>query len=453
MRKRTKLPLIIIAGLVVLILVGVGLSFVPKIHSAIAWRWDNLTTTIYYYIHPPEDVIFVPSQQALLTQVTDMPITIPSATTTPTLIESVATTTPVPPTVTVTPIPASVVLDNITFINQNARWNYCGPANLTMALKYFGWTGSMFDIGDVVKPGINDPNMTPEEATITDVNVMPYEMVDYVNDYTPYKALYRYGGDMDLLKQLIAAGFPVIVEKAVHEQLAPEWTLQWAGHFAFTTGYDDNQKQFVWQDSLITDQEPIGKNKRISYTDFYQGWRAFDFVFIIVYPPERENQLFQLLGNWTNDTWAVQNALNTNLQDSPGLTGIDALFNLFDTGTSYGLLGDYGDAALAYDQFFQLYEAMPSNDRPYRIFYWYQTGALRAYFYTGRYQDVINLANKHLESLKAPRSLEESLYYRALAEAELGLYDSAYADMRQAVYYRKNFQLAIQKLADWGISP
>ena len=446
MRKRTTRTTKTFIGLAVLIVTAVALSFVPRIHAAIAWRWDNLQTSIYYYVHPPQEVVFIPTQQALLTQIMDLPTASPTVTPPP------AQTTNTP-TITYTPIPASVILDNIVFVSQNDRWNFCGPANLTMALNYWGWTGTKYDVGAVIKPGANDPTLDPDQRTNTDINVMPYEMVDFVNDTTPYNALYRYGGDLDLLKRLIAAGFPVITEKGINQVLPPEGTLQWAGHFAFTTGFDDIQQVFIWQDSYLTEAEPIGKNKRTSYSDYTRYWRAFDYVFIVVYPPEREVKLFQVLGKWTDETWAAQNALTIAEQEPKSLTGIDSLFNLFDKGTSYGLSGDYGNAALAYDQFFQLYEAMPSNDRPYRIFYWYQTGALKAYYYTGRYQDVINLANKHLASIKSPRSLEESLYYRALAEAELGLYDDAYADMRQAVYYNMNFKLALDKLSQWGIAP
>ena len=51
---------------------------------------------------------------------------------------------------------------------------------------------------------------------------MPYEMVDFVNEHTTYKAMFRYGGDLDLLKRLIAAGFPVITEKGIYEPLLPD---------------------------------------------------------------------------------------------------------------------------------------------------------------------------------------------------------------------------------------
>ena len=60
------------------------------------------------------------------------------------------------------------------------------------------------------------------ERSQTDVNVMAYELVDYVNDYTSLKALWRVGGDLELLKRLIAAGFPVIAEKGIYQTLPPE---------------------------------------------------------------------------------------------------------------------------------------------------------------------------------------------------------------------------------------
>ena len=50
--------------------------------------------------------------------------------------------------------------------------------------------------------------------------------------------------------------------------------------------------------------------------------------------------------------------------------------------------------------------------------------------------------------------LEETLYWRALAErSSLGYYEDAYADLRKAVYYNPHFQVAIDQMALWGISP
>jgi tetratricopeptide (TPR) repeat protein len=440
-----------LAGLIVL---AVGLYNIPFIHSKLAWRVENLQTEIYYFFNPPGQVVFVPTQQEQVT-VTPRPTSTPTSTP-----ESTAQSTP---TITSTPVPQTVILDGVTFIDQMNRWNYCGPANLAMALSYVGWKGEPGNssalrdqIGGAIKPGVDDPSLNFIDRSQTDVNVMPREMVDYVNNKTSMRALFRYGGTMELVKSLIAAGFPVIAEKGIYQTLPPENTKQWAGHYAFTTGYDDNTGEFIYQDSYTPNQnipnEKQGKNVRASYAEYVNSWRAFNYVFIVVYQPEREAELYQVLGNWADESWAFQKALDTTLQETSSLSGIDQFFAWFNEGTSYGLLTDYGQGALAYDQAFSLYNTLPEKDRPYRIM-WYQTGPYKAYFYTSRYQDVINLADKTESTLFNHRVLEETLYWRALAEANVGLYDAAYADMRKAVHYHPGFQDALDVLAQWGISP
>lgn len=449
MRKRTRNILI---GAAAAILAAIGLYNIPFIHDKLAWRVEDLQTKIYYFFNPPGEVVFVPTQQAQMT-------TTPRPSATPTQ----AVTSDFTPTITPTALPQTVVLDGVTFVDQMHRWNYCGPANLAMALEYVGWEGQPGNImeirdqiGAAIKPGVNDPSLSFIEKSQTDVNVMPYEMVDFVNDNTPFRALYRYGGTVDLLKQLIAAGFPVIAEKGIYQTLPPENTMQWAGHYAFTTGYDDATGEFIYQDSYTPNEnipyEQQGKNIRMSYEEYIEGWRAFNYVFIIVYQPEREAQLMQVLGQWADETWAAQKALEIAEQDSQTLTGIDQFFAWFNKGTSYGLLTEYGQGALAFDAAFAFYNALPEDDRPYRIM-WYQTGPYRAYYYTSRFQDVINLANATEATLFSHRVLEETLYWRALAEAALGEYDAAYADMRRAVQFNPNFSPGLAVLAEWGISP
>jgi tetratricopeptide (TPR) repeat protein len=261
---------------------------------------------------------------------------------------------------------------------------------------------------------------------------------------------------VDLLKRLIAAGFPFIAEKGIYQTLPPENTMQWAGHYAFTTGFDDTTGEFIFQDSYTPSDnipyEQQGKNIRSSYEEYLEGWRAFNYVFIIVYQPEREAELFQVLGSWIDETWAAQNALTIASQELAVLGGIDEFFAWFNQGTSYALLTDYGQAALAYDTAFTLYNALPQADRPYRIM-WYQTGPYRAYYYTSRYQDVINRADATEATLFSHRVIEETLYWRALAESALGYYDRAEEDLRRAVQYNPNFDPGISLMAQWGLTP
>jgi tetratricopeptide (TPR) repeat protein len=440
----------------ILLLAAVVLVFPSFYRQHLAWRLDNLETSLYYLVHPPQKVTFIPAQQSQI-GAGGLPTNLPTSAPPPLPTDAVT------PTLTTTPLPATVILQNVTFIDQMHRWNYCGPANLAMALEYWGYKGTPGDTNDlrdqialVVKPGADNPNDTFIDNGNTDVNVMPYELVDYVNDHTPLKALYRYGGDLDLVKRLIAAGFPLIAEKGIYQTLPPENTLQWAGHYAFTTGYDDSQPEFTWQDSYTPNQnlpyQDQGYNVKISYADYLSNWRAFDYVFIVVFPPDRQGALDQVLGPWADATWADQHALSVAQQESQNLTGLDLFFATFNAGTSYDQLTDYGDAATAYDRASDLYNNLADADRPYRI-RWYETGPYSAYFNTGRYQDVINWADTTLATIKAPRSLEESWYWRARAEYALGETDKAFADIRQAYYYNRHLQATLQIMQQWGVIP
>jgi hypothetical protein len=85
---------------------------------------------------------------------------------------------------------------------------------------------------------------------------------------------------------------------------------------------------------------------------------------------------------------------------------------------------------------------------------WYQTGPYWAYFYAGRYQDVINLANTTLTETISEPTLEESLYWRGMAyyyglgETNLGI-----ADFRETVRLNPNFGPGWFQLEQIGVGP
>jgi len=450
---RQKIPLLL-SGLAVLILLAVGLSFVPSIHGKIVARVYLLRDSLVYAIHPPQEVAFVPTQQGLLATLTGEPSDIPTSTALPT---DVATSTPTP-----TPLPSSQILSNVPYVGQCNRWNYCGPANLAMALQYWGWKGTPDDIATVIKPGENNSSLDFIQRGHSDVNVMPYEMVDFVNDHTSYKALYRYGGDLTLLKRMIVAGFPVITENGLVSRDSFTGNTAWSGHFAFATGYDDSQQTITWQDSYgnlcVGDPDQIykaGHNVPAKYSDYVGLWRDFDFVFLVVYPADRETDVTAALGPWADPNWAAQHALDMSNQDIQTLTGDDLFFAYFNKGTSLTALFRYGEAAQAYDYAYSnVYPNLPNNSHlPFRIM-WYQTGPYWAYYYTSRYQDVINLADTNLTNrINPPETLEESLYWRAMAEYQLGQTGAAVADIQKAYYYNKNMQAIQAAMQQWGVSP
>jgi tetratricopeptide (TPR) repeat protein len=446
-----------ILAIPIIILLLIGLYFIPPVHSRLAWRLDDLMAQIKYFFNPPDEAIFQPGGVANLTIETVIATTRAEfmLTLTPQAIpSSLGTSTPNPgptprPTITPTPPPASVILPGVIYVDQHNRWNYCGPANLTMALNFWGWKGNRDDVAKVVKPGSGDLSVNFIDRGKPDKNVMPYELVDFVNEKTEYRALMRYGGDENLIKRLIASGFPVIVEKGYYE-LDTAGKITWMGHYLFTTGYDDARGGFIVQDANL---KP-GKNLLSDYGIYQEGWRAFNYLFMVVYPADREAEVLNVLGPWSDKDWAAQHALEHANKETTSLTGNDLYFAWFNKGTSLVALNQYADAATAYDQAFALYAKWNTKekDRPYRMM-WYQTGPYFAYYYSARYQDVISLANTTLKDTISKPTLEESLLWRGRAYYMAGQTSLAVDDYRAALRVHVNWLPAVQALQDLGLQP
>ncbi len=430
------------------ILILIGLYYVPPIHSRLAWRLEALRTKIRYAVNPPEEAVFQPTQQAQVNlAVTKMMQTLQASLTPEATASSMDTSTPKPgptlkPTVTPTPLPATVMLEGIKYEHQHGRLNYCGPANFSMALTYWGWDGNRDVIGKAVKPIDKDKN------------VMPYELQDYILDNVPgTSSVVRYGGDLVTLKRLVAAGFPVVVEKGIYE-MDVNGKYGWMGHYAFVTGYDDTQDLIIYQDTYQPPGSEPGPNRKIKTSTFVEGWRAFNYVFVVVYPNEKEGEVLALLGPLADDQWASQHALSVAQSEAQTLSDIDQFFAWFNVGTSHVALFQYADAAIAYDYAFNIYADLDTNDsvRPYRMM-WYQTGPYKAYYYTNRFADVISLADTTLNDTIAEPVLEESLYWRGQAYYMAGQTDLAVSDYRAALSVHPNWIPATQAMQDLGIQP
>ncbi|MDP1545133.1 MAG: C39 family peptidase [Anaerolineales bacterium] len=445
-KKFKKLWLIPI-GLLTILLV----YFLPPVRSRLEWRLDALRTQIIYLFNPPSEAIFQPSELNPLTVETavgtaraEMMLTLTPASTSTAQPDSAST-----PTATPEPPPAQAILDGITYVDQHNRWNYCGPANITMALNFWGWQGDRDDVARVIKPGSPDTSKNFIERGLPDKNVMPYEMVDFVNEQTEYRALYRHGGDMELIKRLIAAGFPVVVEKGYYER---DYTgkIDWLGHYLFTTGYDDAKGGFIVQDAYL---KP-GKDLLSKYEEYEDGWRSFNYLFMVIYPPEREAEVLTLLGPWSDSQWAARNALETAEREIQTLSDNNRFFAWFNKGTSHVALNQYTDAAVAYDQAFRDYASWDTTtgNRPFRMM-WYQTGPYFAYYYAARYQDVVNLANTTLNDTISTPTLEESLLWRGRAYYMIGNTPAAIADYRAALQVHMNWFPAVQALQELGAQP
>ncbi len=408
---------------------GVLVFNFPPVKSRFAWRVDEFRATIKYALSPPEQVVFVPQEGENTTLENTPP---PEPTTIPTQSPTIPSVRPTSAftlnstsTLTPTPVPGSIQLTG--FRHEYQGWNNCGPATLSMALSYWGWEGDQYDIAPITKPNPRDKN------------VMPYEMADYVETQTDLKVISRAGGELDLLKKFIAAGFPIIIEKGFE---GPEFD-GWMGHYELITGYDDTINRFTAQDSYI------GPDLKLDYDYIQSHWRAFNFTYLVVYPEGREPEVIKILGIQSekafNDQFVAQKASGETLL----LSGRDQFFAWFNRGTSLVALQDYAGAATAYDQAFSLYPSIPEKERPWRML-WYQTGPYWAYYYTGRYQDVIDLTTKTLNNMSEP-VLEESYYWRALASEALGDDSAAIQDLQTSLKYHPGFEPALQQLEKFGI--
>jgi len=451
------------AIIAVVVLLAVVMSLPPvwsriTYHSRVAYR------TVKYWLKPPSEAVFVPSANnddfgatsvsAAVT--TDTPT--PQPTTEPTAIPSqftpeatsLPTFTPTP-TLTATPtqipLPSSVLLTGI--LCERQFMNNCGPATLSMYLSFYDWGKNQLASGAVLRP--NDK----------DVNVMPYELVDFVNEHTAQKALWRYGGDLQTIKVLLNAGFPVMIERGFEP-----YSLRddgWVGHYNLVVGYDDERQTLTVQDSYLMSYPPWGGTIPVDqwdtfigfdfyYSELEQTWRSFNNVIIVVYPPERESDVLNALGPLATEEEACRIAYDRAVQETTSLTEIrDKFFAWFNAGTSLVCLQDYETAASAFDTAFTIYPDISQDSRPYRIL-WYETGPYSAYYHSGRYQDVIKLADQTLGYMAEP-VLEESYYWRALSYHELGDTIRAVDDLRTSLKYHPGFAPSVDMLKQLGKYP
>ena len=422
---RIRYVAFITLGLLGLCLLSFLIYNLPPVHDRLAWRVDNLQVQIRRMINPPEEVVFVPQEQVDAIVNATMTALAPTASATPAL-----TATPLPtftPTIVPTPIPASASLSGIR--HEYQQFNNCAPASLSMVLSYWGWTGDQFQTRAYLRPNF---------AT-DDKNVNPFEIVDYVEKSTGYDALWRVGGDLTLLKRLLAAGFPVLIEKGLdpHDDA-------WLGHYQIVSGYDDVNSRFLVYDSY----EGPAEAWTVPYDFIAQFWRHFNFAYVVVFPPERALEVHSILGSNSNPQENFRYAAELALAEANSLTGREQFFAWFNRGSSLVYLQDYAGAAQAYDTAFSLYAGMPLEERPWRLL-WYQDGPYAAYYYTSRYQDVINLAHSTLVNVDKA-VLEETYYWRGMAKAAMGDKAGAIEDLQRAASLNPNSTPAAQELQRIG---
>lgn len=387
---------------------GLILFRIPRFNRAISWRMDVAITYARRLLNPvrsmptpsvskqPNVVVITPTASLSASDVQPSPT--PEITPTPTLVP--------------TPIPMQVQLTPPAFdeVRDMQDWNNCGPATLALQLRYWGWQGDQYDISEVIKPTRDDRNVNVEE------------LVYYVRNRSGWlNAEYRVGGDLEMIKKLIAAGIPVMLEESfeVDRQYWPSDDL-WSGHYRLITGFDDASQMFTAHDT------EIGPNQKVTYTDTDINWQSFNRVYVIVYPPDMEEAVISILGEqWDMDV-NRQKALETaerETQEDP-----DNAFAWFNLGNNLAYFARWNESAQAFD-------AARTIGLPQRMFR-YQFTPFMAYFHSLRTDDLMALTKYALD---ITRTSEEAMLWRGYGLYRLGDKDAALSFFNEALRIRPGY--------------
>ena len=399
-----------------LLVLAALLTQIPAINSRIAWRYEVAKTYVKNVINPVGDVpTAVPNPTGTI---------VPPSPTAASRLTPAATELVMLPTATSPPLPAQALLNSPPYEKQTP--NNCGPAALSMMLHMFGWNGSQKDISDVIKPVNGDRNVNPEEMTY------------WVRNYAGWlRSEYRVGGELETLKRLIAAGYPVIVEATT--SLNPDdsgWPDDdlWAAHYLLITGYDEPAQTFVAQDTYR------GPDRKISYEQLDSDWKPFNYVYMVVYLPEQEDQIKSLLNTDWNLDQNRQKALDV-AQAAIATDPSDA-FAWFNLGSNLVYFERYDEANAAYDTAREL-------GLPQRMFR-YQFGPFIANFQTNRTDDLLTLTEYAIQRTEMS---EEAWLWHGWALYRKGDLPGAIADWRKALSIRPGYEDALYALSFAGASP
>lgn len=296
-----------------------------------------------------------------------------------------------------------------------AKWvpqtfNNCAPATTSMVLQYFGYNVNQNETKAKLRTNPDDKN------------VFTYEIADYIrNDYNVSSKL-LYGGDIQVIKKLLANGFYVVVEDWLH----PNEDI---GHVTIIKGFDDEQGVLIADDSFI------GVNITYPYDEFSNTqWKPFNYEYLPLFLSGNEELLESIIGeSWDEETMYQKAADKARGEIAKNNSDLYAWFNL---GTNLYALGDYQEAKNAF-------EKSRSLGWPKRML-WYQIQPIQTYNSLGEYKKAIELSDVALRGNDsfAEAHLEKAIAYRGLGEDQ-----KARSEAERALRFSPNFKKAQDFLA------
>jgi hypothetical protein len=304
------------------------------------------------------------------------------------------------------PIPSKKILSNGGY-HIFQTFNNCGPAALSMALRFYGVKVSQEELGQTLRPyqvqgGDNDD----KSVTLSELAKKSKEL-----GFIPY---HRPMGNPEIIKQFIANDIPVITRT---------WTKpnEDIGHYRIIKGYDDTNGTFLQDDSL--------QNKNLTYTyeEFNEIWKKFNYEYLVLIPKEKQKIAEQILGTNADEKISWQNAVNNSLNELA--VNPNDIYSRFNLSVAY-----YNTDKFQYSvEEFEKVE----NHLPFRTL-WYQIEPIQAYFELGNYDRVFQITDKILNNQN--RAFSELYILRGKIYQKQGNTDAARNEFEKAVFYNSNLK-------------
>jgi len=294
-------------------------------------------------------------------------------------------------------------------------FNNCGPATLSMILSYYEVYKAQKELGDEMRP-YQHPKGDNDDKTI-----FPIEFVTWVEKFG-LKAFYRPNGSLQLIKLLTANGIPVVVKT----WLRPNEDI---GHFRIVRGFDEGSQK------IISDDSYFGPNQKISYFTFMEMWQPFNYGYVPVYRPEKEELVKAILGQDLDLKTAYGKAVERAKKEAE--LDSENVYPIFNLATSCYHLGEYEKSVAEFEKV---------ESRLPRRMLWYQIEPILSYKELKNYDQVFQISNWLFEH--GNRAFSELYQIRGEIYLEKGDEEAARREFELALEYNQNFQPAKEALAN-----
>ncbi|MCR4263272.1 MAG: C39 family peptidase [Candidatus Roizmanbacteria bacterium] len=286
-------------------------------------------------------------------------------------------------------------------------FNNCGPAALSMTLSHYGIFVSQQELGQALRPYQNPQGDNDDKSVVLD-ELAYFAEKNY--DFIPY---HRPVGNMDLVKLFITYDMPVITRTLLREG-------EDIGHYRVITGYDDNRKILIQDDSLQ------GKQLTYSYDEFNRLWEVFSYEYVVLVPHEKKEIAEAILGDYVNERYAWEQSVSLatdSLKQNP-----NNMYATFNRSVAYYHLGQYEKAIADFESV--------ENQLPWRTL-WYQIDPILAYYQLGNFDRVLSITDQILTNHN--RAFSELYFLRGKIYEKHGNESAAQEEFRNVELYNSSF--------------